>query len=62
MINNLRAIRLVMGDLKLRRPALEDLVRRRLHAALVSAYRHVPYYRELMNSVGYDPVCDYRLR
>jgi phenylacetate-CoA ligase len=55
-----RALRQVLHDGKLDRPELERLVHRRLRKVLVSAYRHVPFYRELMRGVGYDPTRDYR--
>jgi phenylacetate-coenzyme A ligase PaaK-like adenylate-forming protein len=48
-----------MRDAKLPRRKLEKVVNERLKAVLVSAHRQVPYYRELMESVGYDPVRDY---
>ena len=34
-------------------------MQRRLKKVLVSAYLHVPYYRETMQAVGYDPLRDY---
>jgi phenylacetate-CoA ligase len=49
-------MRQVMRDARLSRPELEVLVLERLRAVLTSAYLHVPYYRELMASVGYNPV------
>jgi phenylacetate-CoA ligase len=48
-----------MRDAKRPRSELDRVVHRRLRSVLVSAYRHVPYYRELMRSVGYDPVRGY---
>jgi phenylacetate-CoA ligase len=44
---------------RLSRPALDRLVWRRLRHVLVSAFRHVPYYREVMTAAGYDPGRDY---
>ena len=46
----------VMRDVKLPRAKLDGVVRRRLRNVLVSAYWYVHYYRELMQSVGYNPV------
>jgi phenylacetate-CoA ligase len=60
MLDNVRALCQVMRDSKLPRSALDRIVRKRLEAVLVSAYCHVPYYRELMQSAGYDPVREYR--
>ena len=48
-----------MRDVKLSRSELDKLVHKRLKTVLVSACQYVPYYRELMQSVGYDPVRDY---
>ena len=55
----LRAFLQVMHDGRLSRSKLEELVRRRLRKVLASAYLHVPYYRETMRGVGYDPLRDY---
>ena len=60
MPNNLRALYQVMRDAKRPRSALGKLIYERLKPVLVSAYRHVPYYRELMQSAGYNPVKDYK--
>jgi phenylacetate-CoA ligase len=60
MLNNFRALRQVMHDVRLPRSELDEVVHKRLEAVLLSAYRSVPYYRELMQSVGYDPARDYR--
>ena len=49
-----------MRDIKLPRAKLKDLINKRLREVLVSAYLNVPYYRDLMQSVCYDPVLDYR--
>lgn len=49
-----------MRDFKRTRAELEPLISKRLRKILISAYRHVPYYRNIMLSVGYDPVHDYR--
>jgi phenylacetate-CoA ligase len=60
MFNNARAMFHVMNEAKLHRLELDKLVYRRLRAILVSAYLNVPYYRELMKNVGYDPSQDYQ--
>jgi phenylacetate-CoA ligase len=49
----------VLRDRQLQRSKLEWLVHRRLRQVLISAYRHVPYYREQMKKAGYDPALDY---
>lgn len=49
-----------MRGTKLPLSELNKVVHKRLKDILVSAYRHVPYYRDLMQNVGYDPVRDYR--
>lgn len=63
MLDGLRylgALRQVMRDGRRSPAELEGLVRHRLGEVLVSAYLHVPYYREAMREAGYDPVRDYR--
>jgi phenylacetate-CoA ligase len=55
-----RAFAQVMIDARLSRSRLDRLVHRRLQKVLVNAYQHVPYYRETMQAVGYDPQRDYR--
>lgn len=60
MVELWNAWRDVTRGARLPRPALDELVRRRLQRVLVSAYRDVPYYREVMTSGGYDPTRDYR--
>lgn len=59
MLNNLRALYQVMHDANLDQSALDKVIYNRLKNVLISAYRHVPYYRELMKSAGYNPVTDY---
>jgi len=58
--NHLKAIFQVMNDIRAPRSKLEKIINRRLKNILISAYRHVPFYRELMRSVDYNPVRDYR--
>jgi phenylacetate-CoA ligase len=41
------------------RHELDSIVYDRLRNVLISAFLHVPYYRDVMNSVGYDPSRDY---
>ena len=60
MLNRAKALHQVMRDAKLPRSELNKVINSRLESVLVSAYRHVPYYRELMQNVGYDPARDYR--
>lgn len=60
MLNYFRTQHQVMKEAKLPRTKLDKLIHQRLRDVLISAYSHVPYYRELMKSVGYDPSRDYR--
>jgi phenylacetate-CoA ligase len=60
MFNNARAMFHVTNEAKLHRFELDKLVYRRLRSILVSAYLNIPYYRELMKSIGYDPSQDYQ--
>lgn len=60
MIRNFRAYLQVMHDVKLPRPKLDHLIRKRLRNVLASAYRHIPYYREMMRKIDYNPIQDYR--
>ncbi|MFC2169938.1 phenylacetate--CoA ligase family protein [Acidobacteriota bacterium] len=60
MFNNLKALFQVMGDVKMSRSKLEKVIHRRLKTVLVSAFKHVPYYREAMKNLGYNPEHDYR--
>jgi phenylacetate-coenzyme A ligase PaaK-like adenylate-forming protein len=55
-----KALEQVMHDAKRSRRELDSLVHQRLRKVLVNAYQHVPYHREVMQSVGYDPRRDYR--
>jgi phenylacetate-CoA ligase len=60
MFNNARAMFHVTNEAKLHRFELDKLIYRRLRSILVSAYLNVPYYRELMDSAGYNPSQDYQ--
>lgn len=55
-----RALVQVLRDVRRSRPELHRLVHRRLKKVLVNAYQHVPYHREVMQGIGYDPRRDYR--
>ena len=59
MLGQLLALLQVMHDSRLSRSKLDQLVQRRLRKVLVSAYLHVPYYRETMRRADYDPRRDY---
>ena len=59
MLRQLLALLQVMHDSRLSRSKLDQLVQRRLRKVLVSAYLHVPYYRETMRRADYDPRRDY---
>ena len=60
MLNNLMALNQVMRDVKLSRPELEKIIRKRLKKVIISAFRYVPHYREMMKRLGYDPIRNYR--
>ena len=60
MISYARAFFEVMGNRKLSPEQLAQHKSRRLREVLISAYKHVPYYRRLMNSIGYNPEIDFR--
>ena len=62
MLDNLRAIYQVMRDVKLQCQKLEKIVDRRLKNILITAYNHVPFYKESMQKAGYNPITDYRGR
>lgn len=48
-----------MRERRLPRRRLDRLVNDRLGKVLRSAYSNVPYYREMMDAAGYDPVHEY---
>lgn len=60
MLDGIKALYQVMRDAEVPRPVLEDLTHARLQGVLSSAYQSVPYYRDLMQSLDYDPRQDYR--
>lgn len=60
MLNNIKAMWQVMHDIKLSSNKKEQLVKKRLERVLVLAYRHVPYYRNMMKNIGYNPITDYK--
>jgi phenylacetate-coenzyme A ligase PaaK-like adenylate-forming protein len=60
MLNNVRAYRQVMRDVRLSGSKLDKVVRKRMQVVLASAYRDVPYYRDMMQRAGCDPIRDYR--
>jgi phenylacetate-CoA ligase len=60
MLNNALAFRQVMSDANLPPSRLKRKVHERLRTVLISAYLHVPYYREMMQRAGYDPIKKYR--
>jgi len=55
----LKAFHQAMRDAKLERAELVKLIFKRLKNVLVSAYLHVPYYRKIMETSGYNPIKDY---
>jgi len=59
LLTNALALRTVMRDYRRSRSELEPVVNTRLRKILVSAYEHVPYYRDVMRSAGYDPAREY---
>ena len=60
MFRNIKAILIVLHDIKLPAYKKEELVKKRLKKVLVSAYMHVPYYRNMMKNIGYNPAIDYK--
>lgn len=48
-----------MHDYRLPQEKLNRLVHRRLARVLRSAYLNVPYYRNIMDGAGYNPISDY---
>jgi len=59
MIRNASALMQVMRESGISRVELQPRVRERLRKTLVTAFRHVPYYRETMKAAGYDPERDF---
>jgi phenylacetate-CoA ligase len=60
MLNNIKAMWQVMYDIKLPADKKEELVKKRLKKVLISAYKYVPYYRNMMKNISYKPICDYK--
>jgi phenylacetate-coenzyme A ligase PaaK-like adenylate-forming protein len=60
MLNNVKALHQVMRDAKLTKLQVDNLVSKRLRNVLISAYRHVPYYRESMQKAGFNPERNYQ--
>jgi phenylacetate-coenzyme A ligase PaaK-like adenylate-forming protein len=59
MYDSFRAYRRVMADYNLDRERLRSVISDRLYHVLLAAYRSVPYYRDLFDSIGYNPETDY---
>lgn len=59
MLKNIRALYQAMYNAKLSQHKKKELVKKRLKNILVSAYRHVPYYKKIMRDIGYSPEKDY---
>ncbi len=60
MLNNIRSMWQVIHDIRLSRDKKEELIKKRLKRVLISAYKHVPYYSDMMNNLRYNPITDYR--
>jgi len=60
MLRNAKALHQVLHDIRLPNYQKEQLVSKRLKSVLISSYKHVPYYRKMMQNLGYDPVYDYK--
>lgn len=60
LFQNTIALYTVMRDGRKSPAQLKPVVHRRLKRLLVSAYRHVPYYGDVMQSIGYNPTQDYK--
>lgn len=59
ILSDALAMRRVMRDYRRTRTELAPHVDRRLRNVLLAAHRHVPFYRESMKALGYDPARDY---
>jgi phenylacetate-CoA ligase len=59
MLKNIKALYRVYHDLKLSESKKSHLVKRRLKTVLIESYKNVPYYRKLMDDIGYNPLKDY---
>jgi phenylacetate-CoA ligase len=60
MFQNIYAMQQVIQDIKLPAYKKEELVKKRLKTILVSAHKYVPYYRNIMKNIGYNPTLDYK--
>jgi phenylacetate-coenzyme A ligase PaaK-like adenylate-forming protein len=54
------AYRQVNRELNFRGKKLEKLINKKLKTLLISAYNYVPFYKNLMREIGYNPLVDYR--
>ena len=59
MLKLLIALIQVMIDSKRSVTSLEKIREKRLKAILINAYENVPYYKEVMNDVNYNPKTDF---
>jgi phenylacetate-coenzyme A ligase PaaK-like adenylate-forming protein len=59
MISHARAAVHLIKNTKMSPEKVGVHVHQRLREVLLSAYRHVPYYRDLMKNIGYNPFSDY---
>jgi len=59
MFRNAKALYQVLHDAKLSKRERENLASKRLKSVLVASYKYVPYYREMMQDISYDPLKDY---
>jgi phenylacetate-CoA ligase len=60
LFKEINAMRQVLQDIKLPAYKKEELLKKRLKAVLISAYKNVPYYRSMMKNIGYDPAIDHK--
>jgi len=59
MLKNFRALYQVLHDIKLSESKKESLISKRLKSVLIASYEYIPYYRKIMQGIGYNPLKDY---
>jgi phenylacetate-CoA ligase len=59
MFRNAKALYQVLHDIKLSKSEIESLASKRLKSVLIASYKYVPYYRKIMQDIGYNPLNDY---
>jgi phenylacetate-CoA ligase len=59
LFRNAKALYQVLHDIKLSKSEIESLASKRLKSVLIASYKYVPYYRKIMQDIGYNPLKDY---